>query len=135
MSECGWDSEPFLIEVDRRLRVIQDELRPGEAGSRQPVPGQATIHRMDTPTPTPTPTPSPRRGRSGPLAAILGRNRPPARARTQTADEPAPATEPEPERVPEQPAEARETPGAGELIEQVRALTEVQTQLLAASER
>jgi hypothetical protein len=122
MLERGLDPESFLTEVDRRLREIQDELRPGEAGPRRSAPRADAALRMDAPSEPP------RRGRSGPLAAILGRTKPPAK--------PAEPSQPEPQ--PAEPADARrqtQSPPAGQLVEQVRALTEVQTQLLAASER
>jgi hypothetical protein len=147
MSERGLDPESFLTEIDRRLRAIQDELRPGEAGSRRSPPGQAAIWRADAdrsePSPLGPPSP-PRRGRSGPLAAILGRNRPPAKPAKPA--QPAEPAEPAPEAPAAPPggpaaeaghaaAEASPAPPAAELVEQVRALTRVQTDLLAASER
>jgi hypothetical protein len=94
MSERGLDPESYLTEIDRRLRAIQAELRPRQAA---PPPAIRAIERPPSPA---------RRGRTGPLSAVLARA-------------PAPA----------------EPSGAAELVDQVRALTEVQTRLVDVSER
>ena len=99
MSERTSDSESYLSEIDRRLESIQGELQPGRAQSNQ----------------------SPRRrGRSGPLAAILGRGAP---AQSEPA-EPDPETRPEPG--------PRSEPST--LEQEVRAIGELQERLISAIE-
>jgi hypothetical protein len=114
MVERGLEADSFVAELDARLRAIQAELCPGVA-----VP--TLRFQMTAPDPEPGPPPSGRRGRSGPLSALLGRTRP------------------EPAAVPEEEAEHEERaprePGTPELLEQIKAMTEMQTKLLAASER
>jgi hypothetical protein len=101
MSELGLDADSFLVELDGRLRAIQAELRPGVA-----VPAIKVQQMEADPAPV-------RRGRSGPLSALLGRTR----------GEAGPDNE-------------DSTPGdTSELLAQVRALTETQARLLEASER
>jgi hypothetical protein len=97
MSERGLDPESYLTEIDRRLQAIQAELRPGQA-----MPAPAAVRSIERHAA------QARRGRAGPLSAVLSRAR-----------------------------EAEGGAGAGDaqLVEQVRALTEVQTKLLIASER
>jgi hypothetical protein len=103
MSELGLDADSFLAELDGRLRAIQAELRPGVAVPAikvQPMEADASPAR---------------RGRSGPLSALLGRTR----------GEAGPGGE-----------EEDSTPDAtAELLATVRALTETQARLLEASER
>jgi hypothetical protein len=99
MSERRSDPEPYLSEIDRRLESIQGELQPGRARANQPPR---------------------RRGRTGPLAAILGRG-------SQAPSEPAePAPEPPPERSP------RSEPTT--LEQEVRAIGELQERLINAIE-
>jgi hypothetical protein len=106
MSERVLDADSFLVELDGRLRAIQSELRPGA-----PVPAMS-VQQMDS-----DPPPA-RRGRAGPLSALLGRAR----------SEPDPGDEPSHQDAP--PAD-----DTTELLAQVRALTETQARLLEASER
>lgn len=105
MSERGLDTDSFLTELDRRLRAIQAELRPGVA-----VP-TLSVRAMEAERPA-----EQRRGRAGPLSALLGRARP----------EPG-GGEPSPDQ-----AAASES---AELLDPVKELTETQARLLAASER
>ena len=106
VSEKGLDADSFLTELDGRLRAIQAELRPGVA-----------VPTLSVRPPEPDESPSEqRRGRTGPLSALLGRARP-----EPDAGEPSPD--------PGTPSES------AELLAQVKALTETQTRLLAASER
>jgi hypothetical protein len=116
MSERGLDPDSYLTEIDRRLRAIQAELRPGQGAPAPQSP--ATIRAIER-----QPAPA-RRGRTGPLSAILGRA--PARS-----SETEPAHPPEPVQAPA-PAEPS---GAAGLVDQVRALTEVQARLVDVSER
>ncbi len=105
MSERGLDADSFLTELDGRLRAIQAELRPGVAVpmlSARQIEGEPPAEQ--------------RRGRTGPLSALLGRTRP-----EPDAGEP----------LPDQGASSE----SAELLAQVKALTETQTRLLAASER
>jgi hypothetical protein len=113
MSERGLDPESYLTEIDRRLRAIQAELRPGQA-----APPPAAIRAIER-----QPPPA-RRGRTGPLSAVLGR----APAQSSQAES-AHAPEPAPVPAPVEPS------GAAELVDQVRALTEVQARLVDVSER
>jgi len=106
MSEHGLDADSFLAELDGRLRAIQAELRPGV-----PVPAM-TVQQMEGEA-----SGSGRRGRSGPLSALLGRARP------------VPGAGAEPPEA--EPADE----DTAELLAQVRALTETQARLLEASER
>jgi hypothetical protein len=115
MSERGPDPESYLTEIDRRLRAIQAELRPGQAAPPPPAPAIRPIEHQPPPA---------RRGRTGPLSAILGR----APMQSSQAE---PAHAPEPVQAPA-PAEPS---GASELVDQVRALTEVQARLVDVSER
>ncbi|HWE32598.1 MAG TPA: hypothetical protein VG410_03885 [Solirubrobacteraceae bacterium] len=95
MSERTSDSESYLSEIDRRLESIQGELQPGRS----------------------RPNPAPRRrGRSGPLAAILGRGAPPPEE---------PASEPRPEAPRAEPST---------LEQEVRAIGELQERLISAIE-
>ncbi len=105
MSERGLDADSFLTELDGRLRAIQAELRPGVA-----VP-TLRLRAMEA-----EPPPEQRRGRTGPLSALLGRARPEPDGGEPQPDQDA-ASEP------------------AELLAQVKALTETQTRLLEASER
>ncbi|HEV3054922.1 MAG TPA: hypothetical protein VGX45_09730, partial [Solirubrobacteraceae bacterium] len=99
VSERRSDPESYLSEIDRRLESIQGELQPGRARANQPPR---------------------RRGRTGPLAAILGRGTP---ARSEPA-------EPAPEPPPETPARSE-----GSTLEQeVRAIGELQERLISAIE-
>jgi hypothetical protein len=111
MAERGLDADSLVAELDARLRAIQAELCPGVA-----VPTLG--FQMTAPDPEPGPPPSGRRGRSGPLSALLGRTRPEPAADSTESEESLP----------------RE-PGTPELLEQIKAMTEMQTKLLAASER
>ncbi len=100
MQESGSDPESYLSEIDRRLESIQGELQPGRSRVSQSRPRQ--------------------RGRSGPLAAILGRG-------AAAANAPAP---PAPEPRPEVPP-----PGEQSTLEQeVRAIGELQGRLISAIE-
>jgi hypothetical protein len=105
MSEHGLDADSFLTELDGRLRAIQAELRPGVA-----VP-TLSVRAMDAEPPA-----EHRRGRTGPLSALLGRARP-----EPDGGEPSP--------------DQGATSESAELLAQVKALTETQTRLLEASER
>jgi hypothetical protein len=113
MAERGLDADSLVAELDARLRAIQAELRPGVA-----VP--TLSFRPDEPEPPP----GGRRGRSGPLSALLGRTR-----REPAGDSADHEGEAEHEEPPPRGA------GTPELLEQVKAITEMQTKLLAASER
>jgi hypothetical protein len=122
MAERGLEADSLVTELDARLRAIQAELRPGVA-----VP-TLRIRAMEA-----EPPPGGRRGRSGPLAALLGRSR-----AEPTADPAEPAQDDQ--RAGDEQREGDEQPrphepGTPELLEQVKAMTEVQTKLLAASER
>jgi hypothetical protein len=105
MSEHGLDADSFLTELDGRLRAIQAELRPGMA-----VP-TLSVQAMDAGPPG-----AQRRGRTGPLSALLGRARP-----EPDGGEPSP----------DQGAASE----SAELLAQVKVLTDTQTRLLEASER
>jgi hypothetical protein len=99
MSERTPDSESYLSEIDRRLESIQGELQPGRSRPNQ----------------------SPRRrGRTGPLAAILGRGAPaqsePAGPDSEPRAEPPPSSEP------------------STLEQEVRAIGELQERLISAIE-
>lgn len=111
MSERGLDADSFLTQLDGRLRAIQAELRPGVA-----LPA-LTLRAMVEPG-----APAARRGRSGPLSALLGRSRP---------EPAAPADEPPAPQADEEPREL----DSAELLAQVKDLTETQMLLVAASER
>jgi hypothetical protein len=115
MSERGPDPESYLTEIDRRLRAIQAELRPGQAAPRPPPPAIGVTERQPPPAWS---------GRTGPLSAILGR----APAQSSEAE---PAHAPEPAQAPAPGGRS----GAAELVDQVRALTEVQARLVDVSER
>jgi hypothetical protein len=106
MSEHGLDADSFLDELDGRLRAIQAELRPGMA-----VPAMRVQQMEGEPA-------SPRRGRSGPLSALLGRTRPDGGSGDESS--------------PDEDSAPGET---AQLLAQVRALTETQARLLEASER
>lgn len=117
MSERGLDAESFLAELDGRLRAIQSELRPGVALPAMRV--QQTEGDESPPV---------RRGRAGPLSALLGRTRPEPQSRDDSSHADEPSQEPE--------AESEPAPdGTTDLLAQVRALTETQARLLEASER
>ena len=114
MSEHGLDADSFLTELDGRLRSIQAELRPGVA-----VPTLSVLAMEREPRSEGEP-PAERRGRSGPLSALLGRARldpgpGDADPREREADPPSPET--------------------AELLAQVKVLTETQRRLIAVSER
>jgi hypothetical protein len=94
------------LEADSLVKELDERLRAIQADLR---PGVA-VPTLSFQANEPEPPPDVRPGRSGPLSALLGRTRP----------EPAP---PKPE------------PGTPELLEQVKAMTEMQMKLLAASER
>jgi hypothetical protein len=96
MAERGSDPEAYLTEIDRRLRAIQGELEPGRARAAEPAP---------------------RRGRSGPLAAILRRSEPSERSEPSAAADPRPPLE-----------------SSGGVVQQVRAMAELQGKLIAAIE-
>jgi hypothetical protein len=104
MPERRADPDSYLAEIDRRLEAIEGELRAGEA--------------------RPTEPPA-RRGRSGPLAAILGRT---DRAAATRPPEPA------------EPVEPAEPPARGQsyessaLVAQLRAMSEQQARLIVAIE-
>jgi hypothetical protein len=103
MSERGSDPDSYLSEIDRRLQSIQGELQPGRARPNQPPR---------------------RRGRGGPLAAILGRA---DRPRSEPgAPAPEPASEPSDERA---PGSAPST-----LEQEVHAIGELQERLIDAIE-
>jgi hypothetical protein len=105
VSEQGLDADSFLTELDGRLRAIQAELRPGVA-----VPTLSIRATEDEPPA------GQRRGRTGPLSALLGRARPQPDGGEPSQDQGS-ASEP------------------AELLAQVKALTETQSRLLATSER
>jgi|HubBroStandDraft_6_1064221.scaffolds.fasta_scaffold509264_1 hypothetical protein len=115
MSEHGLDPDSFLTELDGRLRAIQAELRPGAA-----VP-TLSVRATDAEPPA-----EPRRGRTGPLSALLGRARPEPDAGEPSPDQSAPD-----QGAPDQSASSE----SAELLAHVKAMTETQTRLLAASER
>lgn len=96
MSERTSDSESYLSEIDRRLESIQGELQPGRSRPSQPPR---------------------RRGRAGPLAAILGRGNP-------AREEPAP----------EAPSEPSSRGAPSTLEQEVRAIGELQERLINAIE-
>ena len=98
MPERRPDPDSYLSEIDRRLEAIQAELRPGQPRPKEP---------------------SPRRGRSGPLAAIL-----------QRADSSAAAKPGEPV-GPTAPSQSSE-PSA--LVAQLLAMSELQARLIVAIE-
>jgi hypothetical protein len=104
-SEHGLGGDSFLTELDRRLRAIQSELRPGAA-----VP-TLSVRAIEG-----APSGEHRRGRTGPLSALLGRTRPEQEGGEPSRDQGA-ASE------------------SAELLAQVTALTETQARLLEASER
>src|SRR5260221_272547 len=98
MPERRVDPDSYLIEIDRRLAAIQGELRPGQARPMEPPP---------------------RRGRSGPLAAILRR-----------AD-PSEAAKPGEPVEPTAPGQSSESSA---LVAQLRAMSELQARLILAIE-
>jgi hypothetical protein len=120
MSEHGLDADSFLTELDGRLRAIQAELRPGAA-----VP-TLSVRATDA-----EPPPEPRRGRTGPLSALLGRARPEPDAGEPSPDQRTPDHSTPDHSTPDQSAPSE----SAELLAQVKAMTETQTRLLAASER
>jgi hypothetical protein len=98
MPERRPDPDSYLAEIDRRLEAIQGELRPGQARPQEPPP---------------------RRGRSGPLAAILQRS---DRSAAVKPDEPVEPT------APTQSSES------SALVVQLRAMSELQARLIVAIE-
>jgi hypothetical protein len=97
MSERPPDSESYLTEIDRRLESIQGELQPGRVRPNQPPR---------------------RRGRAGPLAAILGRG-------TPRVEDPAPEARRQQQQPPAEPST---------LEQEVRAIGELQERLISAIE-
>jgi hypothetical protein len=99
------------LEADSLVKELDERLRAIQAELRPGV----TVPTLSFHASQPEPPPEVRPGRSGPLSALLGRARP-----EPASSEPAP---PQPE------------PGTPELLKQVKAMTEMQVKLLAASER
>ncbi len=95
MPERRADPDSYLTEIDRRLEAIQGELRAGQARAKEPPP---------------------RRGRSGPLAAILQRSERSAAAKPREPVEPGAPAEP------------------SALVGQLRAMSELQARLMLAIE-